>query len=318
MNNPCNKLLTKQNVIDILNYYGNIGNNSEKLHPKNLQFYQKAFVHESYHQWVNTYLSSNTDNSEIIYLNYISEESNERLEYLGDSVLKYTMSKYLYNRFAEREGFMTKLKIKLEKSSMLHKFASLLGFKEFLLLSLQVENLTILDFDRGRSNPAYFEDSFEAFIGAIIEDFGEYGCIYADRFIQNIMENTIDFSELILVNNNYKDIIQRYYQSKKFKTPTYSTLCENGPLYRKIFTRITCITKEQYTEFDLHIQENISRYNKELLDYFKTFDNESFEKLINITRKNFVLSIGYGKKVVDAEQECAKNGLEMLKISFEF
>jgi dsRNA-specific ribonuclease len=318
MNNPCNKLLTEIDVVKILNFYGNIGDNDTELHPKNLHFYQKAFIHESYHQWVNNYLSSETNN-ETIYLNYISEESNERLEYLGDHVLKYTIGRYLYDRFSEREGFMTKLKIKLEKSSMLHKFASILGFKEFLLLSLQVENLTILDCDRGRSNPIYFEDSFEAFIGSIVEDFGEYGCIYAERFVRRIIENVIDFSELIMVNENYKDSIQRFYQNKKYRTPTYSTLCENGPLYRRIFTRITIINKDQFNDLDLDIQNNLIQFNHDLMAYYKTFDADSFKKLFNESKKNnFVLSIGYGKKVVNAEQECAKNGLLMLKLPLNY
>ena len=318
MNNPCNKLLTKENVITILNYYGNIGDNNTELHPINLHFYQKAFIHESYHQWVNNYLSSETNN-ETIYLNFVSDESNERLEYLGDHILKYAISRYLYDRFSEREGFMTKLKIKLEKSSMLHKFASILGFKEFLLLSLQVENLTILDYDRGRSNPAYFEDSFEAFVGSIVEDFGEYGCIYAERFIRNIMENIVDFSELILVNENYKDSIQRHYQNRRYRVPVYSTLCENGPLYRKIFTRITCITKEQFNDLDLDVQNNLIKFNEDLISYYKTFDADSFKKLYSISQKeSFVLSIGYGKKVVNAEQECAKNGLLMLKLPLNY
>jgi dsRNA-specific ribonuclease len=321
MNNPCNKLITAENVSHILNYYGNIGDNNTPLVPKDLHIYQKSFIHESYHQWVNNYLSTNSSEiNDTIYLNYISEESNERLEYLGDHVLKFAMGRYLYNRFAEREGFMTKLKIKLEKSSMLHKFASTLGFKEFLLLSLQVENQTILSQDRGRCNPKYFEDSFEAFIGAIVEDQGEYGCIYAERFITNIIENTIDFSELILVNENFKDSIQRYYQFLRWNTPTYSTLCENGPIYRKIFTRITIIKQEQFNELDFNIQRNIDEFNQKLINYYKTYDQASFEKIYNIytKEKKYILAIGYGKKVVNAEQECAKNALIMLNLSLNY
>ena len=320
MNNPCNKLITEKDVIHILNYYGNIGNDNEKLIPKNLDNYQTSFVHESFHQWTNNYLSNSSETSnEKIYLNYIPKESNERLEFLGDSVLKYAIGRYLYQRFPqEREGRITTLKIKLEKSCMLHKFAHTLGFKEFLLLSLQVENLTILDYDRGRGNHSYFEDAFEAFVGAIIEDFGDYGVIYAERFIVNIIENIVDFSELILVNENFKDSLQRYYQKNSWKTPTYSTLCDDGPLYRKIFTRYTVITNDQFKELDLDIQEKLQQFNNDLFQYYNQ-DAISVNKLMTVSRNNcYILAIGYGKVVKNAEQECAKNGLLMLKLSLNY
>lgn len=320
MDNPCNRLISEEKIINILNYYGNIGNDDEKLIPKNLDNYQISMTHESYHQWTNNYLSNSSETStEKIYLNYVPKESNERLEFLGDSVLKYAIGRYLYQRFPmSREGEITKIKIKLEKSSMLHKFASILGFKEFLLISLQVENLTILDFDRGRSNPSYYEDAFEAFVGAIIEDFGEYGVIYAERFIVNIIESIVDFSELILVNENFKDSLQRYYQKNSWKTPTYSTLCDDGPLYRKIFTRFTVITNEQVKELEFDVQGKLKQFNKDLLEYYRQ-DENSLSKLISISKNNnHVLAIGYGKVVKNAEQECAKNGLLMLKLSLNY
>ena len=320
MNNNCNKLITEKNIIHILNYYGNIGNDNVKLIPKNVDNYQTSFVHESYHQWTNNYLSNSSETSnEKIYLNYIPKNSNEQLEFVGDSVLKYVIGRYLFRRFPqEREGFCTRIKIKLEKSCMLHKFAHTLGFKEFLLLSLQVENLTILDTDRGRNNKSYYEDAFEAFVGAIIEDFGDYGVIYAERFIINIIESIVDFSELILVNENWKDSLQRYYQKNSWKTPTYSTLCDDGPLYRKIFTRYTVITNDQFKELDLDIQNKLRQFNKDLVQYYNQ-DSISLNKLTLVSKNNsYVLAIGYGKVVKNAEQECAKNGLLMLKLSLNY
>ena len=170
-----------------------------------------------------------------VYINYLSKESNERLEYLGDHILKATLGRYLYQRFGtEREGFLTRLKIKIEKCSMLHKFAVTLGFKEFLLLSLQIENQTLLDLDRGRNTPSYYEDAFESFLGSIMEDFEEKGYIYAERFLRNIIENIIDFSELISKNDLFemaadlskqvketpKEII--FYDLDAFNLKTYS------------------------------------------------------------------------------------------------
>jgi dsRNA-specific ribonuclease len=318
MNNPNNKLITKKEVENILNYFGGINDNGEILEINNLEYYQRAFVHESYHQ-AQLQIQSQTQGSldeQPVYINYLSKESNERLEYLGDHILKATLGRYLYQRFGtEREGFLTRLKIKIEKCSMLHKFAVTLGFKQFLLLSLQIENQTLLDLDRGRNTPSYYEDAFESFLGSIMEDFEEKGYIYAERFLRNIIENIIDFSELISKNDNFKDSLQRFFQSLKWKTPIYQNINEEGPLYRKIFTRMLTISKEQFDMLDSLQQTNISQYTEECLDYYKKTSQQVYSMLFtSVSNGNYILCIGMGRKVVNAEQEAAKKGLEILNL----
>lgn len=318
MDNPNNILITKEQVEDIINYFGNIGDDGERLHIKNLAHYQKAFVHESYFQAVqNQVLGQNVNKC---YLHYIPTESNERLEFLGDHILKAVMGKYLYMRFSEeREGFLTKLKIKIEKCSMLHKIGVTLGFKKFLLLSLQVENQTMLDLDRGRNSPSFYEDSFEAFVGAIAEDFEEYGYIYADRFVRNVIENVIDFAEIISHNDNFKDSLQRYFQSLKWKTPIYTHLTEEGPLYRKVFTRLLTITNDQCQELDLHIQQKLQKYTKLVFEHYRRTNPEVFQKLMDILIDgSFVIGVGNARKVVQAEQECAKAAMTNLGLDFNY
>ena len=321
MNNPNNILITKSEVEDILNYFGPIGGlidgPRESLVINNLDFYQRAFVHESYHQSILQMKDSNESKEEQpIYINYLSKESNERLEYLGDHILKAVLGRYLYQRFgSEREGFLTRLKIKIEKCSMLHKFAVTLGFKKFLLLSLQIENQTLLDLDRGRCTPSYYEDAFESFLGAIMEDFEEKGYIYAERFLRNIIENVIDFAELISKNDNFKDSLQRFFQSLKWKTPVYQNINEEGPLYRKIFTRMLTVTKEQYQMLDSLQQSNISKYTEECLEYYKKTLPNIYSTLFDIvSNNNYIICIGNGRKVVNAEQEAAKQGLVNLNL----
>jgi dsRNA-specific ribonuclease len=314
MNNPNNILITKDNVEDILNYFGPIGNNNERLVINDLDLYQRAFIHESYHQSILQGKDSLDENN--IYINYLSKESNERLEYLGDHVLKTIVGRYLYQRYnKEREGFLTRLKIKIEKCSMLHKFAIILGFKKFILLSLQIENQTLLDVDRGRNTPSYYEDAFESFLGSIMEDFGEIGYIYADRFVRNIIENTIDFAELISKNDNFKDSLQRFFQSLKWKTPIYQTISEAGPLYRKVFTRLLTISAEQFNMLDLLQQNNIKLYTYNYLEYYKKKSSIVYNELFNIVANgSYILCIGLQKKVVSAEQEAAKQGLINLNL----
>lgn len=324
MNNPHNILITKEEVENMLNIYGPIGgepgtDNRTRLTIKDLDWYQTAFVHESYHQACQNY-TTNPDNSPV-YLNYLSSQSNERLEYVGDRVLKSILGVYVEERFgeSEREGFLTRINIKIEKCSMLHQIAVTLGFKKFLLLSLQIENSSLLDIYRGRSTKAFYEDAFEAFIGAIRKDYGELGNIYAERFVRNIIENVIDFSELISVNQNFKDSLQRFFQTLKFNVPVYKTILEEGPLYRKVFTRMLYINCDQLSELNKSQQETIKIYTNECLKHYQINNpNVYLELFKNVSDSKYILCIGQGKKVTEAEQKCAEIGLQNLNLPQDY
>jgi dsRNA-specific ribonuclease len=320
MDNPNNKLITKKEVEDILNYFTEIGDNSQRLEINNLEHFQRAFVHESYYQAVQNAIINGQVNEQNTYISYIPTESNERLEFLGDHVLKTIVGRYIFERFGEeREGFMTKLKIKMEKCSMLHQLAVTLGFRDYLLLSLQVENQTLLDHDRGRRTPSYYEDAFEAFVGSILLEFGDKGYIYADRFVRSVIENIIDFAELISKNDNYKDSIQRKFQSLKFPTPTYTSLNEEGPLYRKVFTRILVFSKEQYEQMDEVIQRRITKFTQNVITEYKINNPSVFSKLLKIQMEGrYILGIGFGRKVVDSEQQCAKSAMQILNLDLNY
>jgi len=309
MDNKLNKLITVEKVEEILNYFGNIGNDDTKLHIENLVYYQTAFVHESYFQSVQNAIINNELTN--LHLNYIPERSNEQLEFLGDTVIKGVLGRYLIERFPdEREGFLTRIKIKLEKTEMFYMFAQKLGFKEYLLLSTQVENQTILAYNRGRNTPSYYEDMFEAFIGAMMMDYGEMGYVYVDRFIRRIIENVVDFSELIIKNDNFKDSLQRYYQSNEVKwaNPIYTTLYEKGPLYRRVFCRILKISNEQFNQCNDIIKQNIIK----LTNKIHLEDNT-----LNIANE-YIVGIGLGKKIIEADQMCAKKALEIFMLSENF
>lgn len=316
MNNPQNTLITKDEVESILNYFRLIGDNNTKLKINNLHYYQEAFIHESYYQSITNVLN-NSD--EKLYLDYKPKESNERMEYLGDHILKAVLGRYLFMRFPkEREGFLTKLKIKIEKCSMLHQFGMLLGFKKYLLLSLQVENQTILDISRGRHNPSFYEDAFEAFIGAIFLDFGiENGYKYCDRFIVSIIENVVDFAELISNNDNFKDSVQRIFH-KYFPVkflPQYWTLSETGPVYRKLFTRVLFIDYTQFQSLSEIIQNKIQKYTIEHCNYYRYLDSEIYDKLIHEMSDKYILGIGVARKIINAEQIAAK--MALLNLGFD-
>ncbi len=320
MDNPNNKLITKNEVENILNYFQNIGDNDTRLEISNLENFQRAFVHESYYQAVQNAIMNQQVQPDKTYVSYIPAESNERLEYLGDHVLKITLSRYLFERFnEEREGFLTKLKIKIEKCSMLHKIGMTLGFQQYLLLSLQVENQTLLDLDRGRFTPSYYEDAFEAILGSIMIEFGEKGYIYADRFVRSVIENIIDFAEIISHNDNYKDSLQRFFQSRKYQTPVYKSLSEEGPLYRKVFTRMLVITGEQFDQLDTEIQKRIVKYSQSICNQYKRTNPAAFEKMFTFVKDGgYILGIGMGRKVTASEQSCAKQCMDILGLPQDY
>lgn len=216
---------------------------------KDISIYQNAFVHKSYCKKIESQ-TTNSDGTAVEIIECpedcmeLQEESNERLEFLGDSILGAVVTSYLYNRYDKDEGFCTKLKTKLVNSSTLAKLSTHLGLQKYVIISKHVEERC-----NGRDNPRILEDLFEALIGAIFLDFNRYtmslegqsfhsgmGYHVAERFIINILETTIDFTQLIKHDYNYKDIILRYYQREFHITPKYSTIKVEGPPNERLFT----------------------------------------------------------------------------------
>ena len=170
----------------------------------------------------------------------LQEDSNEVLEWLGDAIIQSVSAIYLYKRYnKQREGFLTKLRSKLVKTETLSKLALYLNFDKHLIISKHIEIIC-----NGRKNARILEDSFEAFIGAMMNDFGSSneaeGFDICNTFIRNIIEQKIDITELIINDDNYKDQLMRYYQ-KMFggKFPKYeqknliTTVTDNGIVNKK-------------------------------------------------------------------------------------
>ena len=149
------------------------------------------------------------------------------MEFLGDSILGYIVCDYIYSRFTniygQDEDFLTKLKNRLVCGDMLCKLANDLGFNKYLIISNHIE----VNCD-GRNNKNILEDSFEAFICAIYLDTNDIEM--AKKFILNVFEEYVDFGELILNDNNYKDQLQRYLQNRFKVYPKY-VVEECGAVY---------------------------------------------------------------------------------------
>lgn len=235
-----NKLLKENDIHTILQNY----DINDKIH--STKFYQQAFIHSSYAKKVasdigeNVVIASKPEGAlELMNGDY------ERLEFLGDAVVSIVVAKYLYERFPdENEGFLTKMRTKLVNGEMLGFLASKLGFGEFAIMSRHIE-----DKCKGRSSQHILEDMFEAFVGAMFLDFNEIdnynlldnfysgiGFQICEKFIMHVIEEHVDFSELILKQSNYKEMLNKYFSDTYDSSIIFSDPKVEGGLNDRLYT----------------------------------------------------------------------------------
>lgn len=163
------------------------------------------------------------------FLNEAGEatESNERLEFLGDAVLSFITSSYLYNlRPKDAEGDLTNLRSYLVKTTSLAIAAKKLNLGEYLRLS-KGEELT-----GGRNNTQLLANTFEAVLGAI---YFEFGLEKAKEFVE---EELLPLFEEELKSGPPKDaksLLQEVIQNKFKQSPRYKVLQTTGPDHAKHF-----------------------------------------------------------------------------------
>jgi ribonuclease-3 len=153
--------------------------------------------------------------------------SNERLEFLGDSVLNLIIGEYLFNKFPkEEEGFLTKVRAKLVNRNALSLVAEDINLGDLLIISSNVpKSIT-------HNSKSILSDALEALIGAIYLDKGIDTC---KKFIRtNIIEPALKNGEH-LVDENYKSQLLEYAQANKLAIPVYQIVSEEGPHHDKTF-----------------------------------------------------------------------------------
>lgn len=177
----------------------------------NQKLLRQAFVHRSYLNEAKT-----------------KEFSNERLEFLGDSILSFVVSNYLYKTYPFfEEGTLTNLRAQLVNTKSLGDTARELGFGDMLILSKGEEE------SRGRLNQSILANVFEAFLGALFLDQG------IEKVTEFISETIISKAENFVKSKSFKDpksLLQESVQSQKKTSPVYKVLGEEGPPHLKVFT----------------------------------------------------------------------------------
>lgn len=152
---------------------------------------------------------------------------NERIEFLGDSVLSLTISEYLYKMYPNLpEGELTVTRAKIVCESSLSRCAMDIGLGEFLLLGKGEE------LSGGRNKNSILSDAFEALIGAIYTD---SGFDTSKRFILTHMEKVIKSCVQGKLFYDYKTQLQELVQQKGEQTITYNIIKETGPDHDKTF-----------------------------------------------------------------------------------
>lgn len=151
----------------------------------------------------------------------------ERMEFLGDSILGFIVSKELFARHPEeQEGKLSKLKSKIVSETYLTLKANAIDLGKYVLLSPEEQQ------SGGASKASILSDTMEALICAIYLD---SGIAAAGRFIKHHVlvdyEATVNRDELV----NYKSILQEHMQGKNQEPPRYVTIAEEGPEHNKTF-----------------------------------------------------------------------------------
>ena len=176
---------------------------------QNITLLQNALAHSSYanERWHNSLMS------------------NERLEFLGDSILGMVVAEHLYRNFPDRpEGELTRMRADMVCETSLAAIAEQVGLGSHLLLGHGEEA------GGGRNRASILADAVESVIAACFLDGGmEAARAFIARFV------LCKVPEKQLVNRDYKTALQELVQQKKNQTLTYTLVGESGPDHDKQF-----------------------------------------------------------------------------------
>ncbi len=160
-------------------------------------------------------------------------ESNERMEFLGDSVLSLVVNDHLYHRYPERsEGDLTKMKSVIVSKQVLAHVAKKIGLGSFVLVSENARRAGVSGME------SVLADTLEAVLGSIFLDGGfeaARACIL--RLLPDDMAEIVYQEDAV----NYKSLLQEYVQALHKVPPRYRVDSTSGPDHDKQFTVEVCV-----------------------------------------------------------------------------
>lgn len=185
---------------------------------KNRELLTNALTHKSYHEGLQ---------------GFEDLPNNEKLEFLGDSVINLVVTEYLFRRFKKfSEGELSKLKAHLVSSNFLFKVARSVDLGDYVLLGKGEEK------NDGRNNRRIIASLFEAVVGAIYLD-SNYKVVSNTiiSFFKDFIEQFIEDKEAIKIND-YKSELQEIIQRHHNFLPEYRVLSETGKPPHTVFTAV--------------------------------------------------------------------------------
>ena len=161
---------------------------------------------------------------------------NERLEFLGDSVLSCVVSEYLFARFPDTpEGELSTMRAALVQSQALASYSRSLGVGDFLYLGKGEEK------NNGRERQSTLENAFEAIVAAIYLDAGARGFDVVKGFVLPIIEAKLSDDNFVLNHTDAKTELQQLIQQVEGDFLEYKTVDEQGPDHDKLFTVVAML-----------------------------------------------------------------------------
>lgn len=183
MDVPCSKMVSREDIERVLGFKVD-----------NIDIYKQAFTHKSV---------------------AMDTASYERSEFMGDAVINFIVTKYLYDRYRDKdEGFLTKIRTKIVSGKCLSQLAWKLGLHE--LIQMNEKAMT----NGWNKNDRILEDVFESLVGCIYLD---VGMIPAREFMIGVIKQHVNFEE-IEKDDNYKDILMRFTQASGVPLPVYKSV----------------------------------------------------------------------------------------------
>jgi ribonuclease-3 len=183
-----------------------------RYHFKNKEILKNALIHKSYHEGMQKDLLN-----------------NEKLEFLGDSVINLVITDFLFKRFKKlKEGELSKLKAHLVSTNFLFEIAESIQLSDYIFLGKGEEK------NNGRKNKKIISSLFEAVVGSIYLDsnfkiVSETVISFFKNFLEDLLEKKIKI-------NDYKSELQEVIQKQKNVLPVYEIVKESGKSPNLIFT----------------------------------------------------------------------------------
>lgn len=154
-------------------------------------------------------------------------KNNERLEFLGDSILSLVVAEHLFTHYKHKpEGELTKIRAALVCEQSLYRFALKIGLGEYIRVGKGEEHTG------GRHRPSILSDAFEAVIASIYLD---GGLEEARKFVLGFIPEQLDLQKLTALND-YKTALQEIIQKNREEKIEYVLVKEAGPDHNKAFT----------------------------------------------------------------------------------